>query len=57
MGLMTAVAFAVFGLTVETFNLKVTVSFYSTMLALLAAFAYPVESSVDTANDTSPAAR
>ncbi|MCE4061876.1 O-antigen ligase family protein [Pandoraea sputorum] len=45
MGLMTAVAFAVFGLTVETFNLKVTVAFYATMLALFAAFAYPVGSS------------
>ncbi|WP_353191024.1 O-antigen ligase family protein [Pandoraea pnomenusa] len=41
MGLMTAVAFAVYGLTVETFNLKVTVAFYATMLAVLAAFAYP----------------
>lgn len=41
MGLMTAVAFAVFGLTVETFNLKVTVAFYATMLAVFAAFAYP----------------
>lgn len=47
MGLMTAVAFAVFGLTVETFNLKVTVAFYATMLALFAAFAYPVGSSDD----------
>ena len=47
MGLMTAVAFAVFGLTVETFNLKVTVAFYATLLALFAAFAYPVESSDD----------
>lgn len=41
MGLMTAVAFAIFGLTVETFNLKVTVAFYATMLALFAAFACP----------------
>lgn len=53
MGLMTAVAFAVFGLTVETFNLKVTVAFYATMLALFAAFAYPVGSS----DDKSPVAR
>ncbi len=57
MGLMTAVAFAVFGLTVETFNLKVTVAFYSTMVALFAAFAYPVENSVGTTDDTPPAAR
>ncbi|VVE30213.1 O-antigen ligase [Pandoraea pneumonica] len=41
MGLITALSFAVFGLTVETFNLKVTVAFYATMLALLAALAYP----------------
>ncbi|VVD98936.1 O-antigen ligase family protein [Pandoraea anhela] len=54
MGLMSAVAFAVFGLTVETFNLKVTVAFYATMLALFAAFAYPVESSSD---DAAPAGR
>lgn len=51
MGLMTAVAFAVFGLTVETFNLKVTVAFYATMLALLAALAYP-----DSPRDTAVAA-
>lgn len=57
MGLMTAVAFAVFGLTVETFNLKVTVAFYSTMVALFAAFAYPVENSVGTTDGTPPAAR
>lgn len=57
MGLMTAVAFAIFGLTVETFNLKVTVGFYSTMLALFAAFAYPVEHSVDTADDKASVAR
>ncbi|MFJ2993064.1 O-antigen ligase family protein [Pandoraea sp. NPDC087047] len=44
MGFMTVVAFAIFGLTVETFNLKVTVTFYATMLALFAAFAYPVVS-------------
>ncbi|SUA91869.1 O-antigen ligase family protein [Pandoraea pulmonicola] len=43
MGLMTAVAFAVFGLTVETFNLKVTVAFYATMLSLFAAFANTTE--------------
>ncbi|WP_087722642.1 O-antigen ligase family protein [Pandoraea sp. PE-S2T-3] len=51
MGLMTAVSFAVFGLTVETFNLKVTVAFYATMLALLAALAYP-----DSPRDTAVAA-
>jgi O-antigen ligase len=49
MGLMTAVAFAVFGLTVETFNLKVTVAFYATMLAVFAAIAYPVDASEDEA--------
>jgi O-antigen ligase len=43
MGLMTAVAFAVFGLTVETFNLKVTVAFYATMVSLFAAFANAAE--------------
>ncbi|AKM29968.3 hypothetical protein AB870_07410 [Pandoraea faecigallinarum] len=53
MGLMTAVSFAVFGLTVETFNLKVTVAFYATMLALFAAIAYPVDSS----EDATPAGR
>jgi O-antigen ligase len=57
MGLMTVVAFAIFGLTVETFNLKVTVGFYATMLALFAAFAYPVDNSVDTTDDQLPAAR
>ncbi|VVE89361.1 O-antigen ligase family protein [Pandoraea bronchicola] len=57
MGLMTAVAFAIFGLTVETFNLKVTVGFYSTMVALFAAFAYPVDNSVRTTDDKIPAAR
>ncbi|VVD97451.1 O-antigen polymerase [Pandoraea horticolens] len=56
MGLMTAVAFAIFGLTVETFNLKVTVAFYSTMVALFAAFAYPVDNSIDTIDDKIPAA-
>lgn len=44
LGLVTAVSFFVFGLTVETFNLKVTAAFYATMLAVLAAFAYPAES-------------
>ena len=57
MGLMTAVAFAIFGLTVETFNLKVTVAFYSTMVALFAAFAYPVGTPVDTTDDKTPTAR
>ncbi|QHE93922.1 hypothetical protein PI93_007530 [Pandoraea fibrosis] len=57
MGLMTAVAFAIFGLTVETFNLKVTVAFYSTMVALFAAFAYPVGNSVDTIDHDTPATR
>ncbi|MDM8358894.1 O-antigen ligase family protein [Pandoraea communis] len=56
MGLMTAVAFAIFGLTVETFNLKVTVAFYSMMVALFAAFAYPVDNSIDTSDDKIPAA-
>ncbi|VVE21576.1 O-antigen polymerase [Pandoraea communis] len=56
MGLMTAVAFAIFGLTVETFNLKVTVAFYSTMVALFAAFAYPVDNSIGTSDDKIPAA-
>ncbi|MGC7419907.1 O-antigen ligase family protein [Pandoraea pneumonica] len=51
MGLMTALSFAVFGLTVETFNLKVTVAFYATLLALLAALAYP-----DNPTDTAVAA-
>lgn len=57
MGLMTVVAFAVFGLTVETFNLKVTVAFYATMLALFAAFAYPVGSPADDETPASPAGR
>ncbi|VVD67904.1 ligase [Pandoraea capi] len=57
MGLMTVVAFAVFGLTVETFNLKVTVAFYATMLALFAAFAYPVDSPADDETPASPARR
>ncbi|PYE16576.1 O-antigen ligase [Paraburkholderia silvatlantica] len=37
MGLSFALMFFVFGLTVETFDLKSTVSFYATMLAVLAA--------------------
>jgi O-antigen ligase len=36
MGLVTVIAFSVFGLTVETFNLKMTVSFYVTLVAILA---------------------
>lgn len=35
MGLVFVLAFGVFGLTVETFNLKMTVSFYATLLAVL----------------------
>lgn len=38
-GLTFVVAFWVFGLTVETFDLKITVSFYATMIAILAALA------------------
>jgi Lipid A core - O-antigen ligase and related enzymes len=37
MGLTFVVAFWIFGLTVETFDLKMTVSFYATMIAILAA--------------------
>lgn len=37
MGLSFVLMFFVFGLTVETFDLKSTVSFYATMLAVLAA--------------------
>ncbi|VVD82828.1 O-antigen polymerase [Pandoraea cepalis] len=44
LGLLTAVAFFIFGLTVETFNLKVTTAFYATMLAAFAAIACPVRS-------------
>lgn len=36
MGLVTVIAFSVFGLTVETFNLKMTVSFYVTLIATFA---------------------
>lgn len=39
MGLAFVVAFWIFGLTVETFDLKMTVSFYSTSIAILAALA------------------
>ncbi|WP_395066811.1 O-antigen ligase family protein [Paraburkholderia silvatlantica] len=39
MGLTFVVAFWIFGLTVETFDLKMTVSFYSTLIAILAALA------------------
>lgn len=41
MGLIVTVSFFIFGLSVETFDLKVTTAFYATMLAVLAAFAYP----------------
>ncbi|AJZ58777.1 O-Antigen ligase family protein [Paraburkholderia fungorum] len=37
MGLTFIVAFWIFGLTVETFDLKMTVSFYATVIAILAA--------------------
>jgi O-antigen ligase len=37
MGLTFVVAFWIFGLTVETFDLKVTVSFYASVVAILAA--------------------
>lgn len=37
MGLTFVVAFWIFGLTVETFDLKMTVSFYATVVAILAA--------------------
>ncbi|HXZ08920.1 MAG TPA: O-antigen ligase [Paraburkholderia sp.] len=37
MGLAFVVAFFIFGLTVETFDLKATVAFYSTVVAILAA--------------------
>jgi O-antigen ligase len=37
MGLTFVVAFWIFGLTVETFDLKMTVSFYATMVAILTA--------------------
>ena len=36
MGLTFVVAFSIFGLTVETFDLKATVAFYSTIVAILA---------------------
>ncbi|WP_341312808.1 O-antigen ligase [Paraburkholderia sp. IMGN_8] len=39
MGLTFIVAFWIFGLTVETFDLKMTVSFYTTVIAILAAVA------------------
>ncbi|VVD84472.1 O-antigen ligase family protein [Pandoraea terrigena] len=53
LGLLTAVAFFTFGLTVETFNLKVTTAFYATMLAVFAAIACPAKSeSVDTKTGT-----
>ncbi|WP_324251646.1 O-antigen ligase family protein [Paraburkholderia saeva] len=37
MGLTFVVAFSIFGFTVETFDLKATVAFYSTVVAILAA--------------------
>jgi O-antigen ligase len=37
MGLTFVVSFWIFGLTVETFDLKITVSFYATVIAILAA--------------------
>jgi O-antigen ligase len=37
MGLTFVVSFWIFGLTVEMFDLKVTVSFYATVIAILAA--------------------
>jgi O-antigen ligase len=37
MGLTFVVSFWIFGLTVETFDLKMTVSFYATIIAILAA--------------------
>lgn len=39
MGVVFVVAFVTFGLTVETFNLKMTASFYATVIAVLAAIA------------------
>ncbi|WGS50630.1 O-antigen ligase family protein [Paraburkholderia sp. D15] len=39
MGLTFVVGFWIFGLTVETFDLKLTVAFYATMVAILAALA------------------
>jgi O-antigen ligase len=39
MGQTFVVAFWIFGLTVETFDLKMTVSFYATVIAVLAAIA------------------
>ncbi|GAB3625318.1 O-antigen polymerase [Pandoraea terrae] len=45
MGLVLVTGFFIFGLTVETFNLKVTAAFYATLLAVFAAFTYPAESS------------
>ncbi|MFM0597974.1 O-antigen ligase family protein [Paraburkholderia dilworthii] len=39
MGLTFVVSFWIFGLTVETFDLKMTVAFYATMVAILAALA------------------
>jgi O-antigen ligase len=39
MGLTFVVAFWIFGLTVETFDLKTTVSFYATIVAILTALA------------------
>lgn len=47
LGLLSAIAFLVFGLTVETFNLKVTTSFYATILAIFAAFAYAAPANGD----------
>ncbi|WP_449412138.1 O-antigen ligase family protein [Pandoraea soli] len=54
LGLLTAVAFFIFGLTVETFNLKVTTAFYATMLAVFAAIACPVRSESAEATASSP---
>ena len=39
MGMCVTLGFFVFGLTVETFNLKMTAAFYSTTIAVLLAAA------------------
>ncbi len=54
LGLLTAVSFFIFGLTVETFNLKVTTAFYATMLVTLAAIAYPARSRSMPSTPTTP---
>lgn len=48
MGLTFVVAFWIFGLTVETFDLKMTVSFYSTVISILAALATHTENAANT---------